>query len=155
MTDEKINETEFKEELKNHDFKSVKGVVTCEILNRTPQDWKTTIVGGGVKFLYNNGETYTDGPRRINVYTGHGETFYSNDRSLCCIEVLAAITVESPYIDGGSTNLTHSIRRDSPNDCLVGVEVKLAPKGKVSKKMIESGKFEELFELAPTNVGNG
>jgi hypothetical protein len=148
MQNSSIDVEAFLTEYKKTDFRSAMlRSVTCTVRNNTPSGWKTTIVGGGAKFLYLSGDTYTDGPRETNIGPGGSEVFYNDNRDDCCIEELIVVTAVSPYLEGGSKMFTASFKRPSQTTCLVSTEVVLGPKNNVTEEQLRTGKFEDLFDF--------
>ena len=143
------------EEVKNFKPEITKGVRSCDIKNRMPPRYKVVIQIGGVKFQYLSGGSYQDGPRDINLYSGHDETFYSNDTGECCEAMICVVYVTSPYLSGGGQTMQGVIGRKDPTTCLVSGEFTIALKDSVTEEELKTGDLSQLIEFGPTIVGNG
>jgi hypothetical protein len=104
------------------------------------------IVGGGVKFFWLDGTSYTDGPREINIYPGHEDTFYSNDKG-CCVAIVCSFVATSPYLPGGKQQYVDKLERKKATDCIVSAEFGLSPKQQVSQEVWEKKDLSELLEI--------
>lgn len=111
-----------------NDLKAVGHIAQITLLNNTPSDWDAIVIAAGVKFFYQDGTDFTDGPREVNLSAGATATFMSNKPNGCVQGFALAATVqvgnESPQ------NITFA-DTTKPDECLIHETVALGPKSVV------------------------
>jgi|GEM_PF-6407216 len=69
---------------------------TVSLQHRLPCEWGVVVVNGGVKFFYDGGGDFIDGPYSLNLTCGQDTYFRNNDTSKCVKQVQIFITVVFP-----------------------------------------------------------
>jgi hypothetical protein len=116
--------------------KTVAGLCYVTLTNQCPPEWGVVIVSGGVKFFNDDGTDYTDGPKPLNVPSGHSTTFVSKDPNKCVHQYFLAINVR---VGNEQQSMTHQDGVE-PGECMLHVTLTLGPTKSVRKDFLKKDK---------------